>query len=140
MCDTGAHTTYSPDKNAPPGHTRDFDLQPVSPFRRGVDVLQYGASGRQAAALLDNRISRQVAGHWLTGRRQAPRWALQSLARQIQDRADKLAAIAHDLRQIKERPGLSTGARNLAKWKARSTEAAVRSTDSAATNADRSCS
>ena len=103
---------------APLGMERDLDSKPVTLFRRTVDALHPGATGSQAAALLEHRISRNVACNWLAGRRQAPQWALQLLARQIQARADELTAIADDARKEKERLGLSAGALNLRKYHA----------------------
>ena len=94
-------------------------MQTVTPFRRAVDVLQPGATGTQTAALLDNRISRNVACNWLAGRRQAPRWAFLMLASKIRERALPALAIAAELEQTKERLGLGAGPLNLARWKAR---------------------
>jgi len=102
-------------------HLQDFDLSPVTPFAAAIEHLHPGASGREVAALLDNRISRYVGCHWKAGRRQAPKWALDILAAKIQARADESAAIADRLRAAPERPGLKAGAINLARWRARQT-------------------
>jgi len=69
--------------------------------------------------MLEGKAKRTTALDWFAGRHHAPQWALDLLARQIQDKASELAAIAHDVRQTKERPGLKAGALNLAKWRAR---------------------
>ena len=88
----------------------------VPPFRQAVNALKPGASGSQAAALLANRVSREVANHWLAGRRHAPRWALQFLASQIRERIAELATVAEIAEQTKDRPGKKAGAFNLARW------------------------
>lgn len=91
----------------------------VPPFRLAVEVLQPGASGRDAAALLEGKVSREVANHWLAGRRHADPWALHLLARKIRDRVSPQLELASQLEQIKKRPGKQAGAHNLAVWLAR---------------------
>jgi hypothetical protein len=71
------------------------------------------------AALLEHKAERTVVLHWKAGRRQAPRWALQLLARKIREQALPALELADQLDKEKERLGLSAGALNLAKWRAR---------------------
>lgn len=91
----------------------------VPPFRLAVEALKPGASGSQAAALLDNRVSREVANHWLAGRRHADPWALHLLASKIRAQISPQVELAESLDRIKKRPGKQAGARNLAAWLAR---------------------
>jgi len=100
-------------------HTRDFDLSPPTAFRRAVTTLNPNATGRDMVRMLDGKAKRTTALDWYAGRHHAPRWALERLAHEIQARANELAAIAAEVRQTKERPGLKAGALNLAKWRAR---------------------
>lgn len=97
---------------------RNFDLADVAPFKRAVELLKPGASGRDAAALLDNRISREVAQHWLAGRRHTDPWALHALAAMLRNRAILQIEFAAELEAIRSRPGKQAGARNLAIWRA----------------------
>ena len=94
-------------------------MQPVTTFRQAVELLKPGATGKQAAALLDNKVSRNVACNWLAGRRQAPQWALRTLARKIRSEALPRLAIADHLDNVPERTGLKAGAKNLAAYLAR---------------------
>jgi hypothetical protein len=69
--------------------------------------------------LLDNRARRCSVLDWRAGRRSAPRWALELLAGKIRAQLTEAAAIADQALQTPERPGLKSGALNLAKWRAR---------------------
>jgi len=106
-------------KQAQQNYLGNFNLIDVPPFRLAVDTLRPGATGRQAAELLDHRISREVANHWLAGRRHAEPWALHELARKIRAQASPQLELAAELERIKKRPGKQAGARNLAIWLAR---------------------
>jgi hypothetical protein len=79
-------------------------------------MLHPGASGKDAAALLDNKVSREVANHWLAGRRHAEPWALHELAAKIREQTKPLIELAAALDKIKDRPGKKAGAINLARW------------------------
>lgn len=94
-------------------------MQRETPFARAINALQPGAGGHAIVKLLDGKAKRTTALGWRAGRRHAPQWALQLLARKIQDRANQLTAIASEARNEKERLGMSAGALNLAKWRAR---------------------
>jgi hypothetical protein len=96
-----------------------LDLKPVTTFARAVEALQPGAGGRSIVKLLDGKAKRHAILNWRAGRRQAPQWALQLLARKIRERAAELATVASEAHNEKERLGLSAGALNLAKWRAR---------------------
>src|ERR1700677_2455380 len=100
----------------PQSHTRNLDLTAVPPFRAVLDLLQPGASGAQAAALLDHRISREVANHWKAGRRHAPQWAIKLLLNKAYARARAAIVEIERLEKTPERPGLKAGARNLAAY------------------------
>ncbi len=97
----------------------NLDRKPVNDFQAAIEALKPNATGSDAAALLDNRVSRHVCLNWRAGRRRAPQWALQLLARKIRERATHATDLANHLDAQKERPGLKAGALNLAKWRAR---------------------
>jgi hypothetical protein len=99
-------------------HTRDFDVKPVTPFSRAVNTLQPGAGGRSIVKLLDGKAKRTAVLNWHAGRRHAPQWALQLLARKIRERSLSALELANQLDAQKERPGLSAGALNLRKYHA----------------------
>lgn len=82
-----------------------------------MDLLQPGASGAQAAALLDHKISREVANHWKAGRRHAPQWAIKLLLDKAYARTNAAIVKIEYLSKTPERPGLKAGARNLAVWR-----------------------
>ena len=107
------------DSKAPLGHTENFDLSDATLFVRAVNALQPGAGGRSIVALLDGKINRTTVLSWKSGRRHAPRWALDLLASKIQARVDELQAIAHAARTAPERPGKQAGAQNLAAYLAK---------------------
>jgi hypothetical protein len=97
----------------------DLDPKPETAFSRAVNTLQPGASGHAIVALLDGKAKRTTALGWRAGRRHAPQWALQLLARKIRERSLSTLELANHLDAQKERPGLKAGALNLAKWRAR---------------------
>jgi len=94
-------------------------LKPATLFAEAVEALQPGAGGRAIVKLLNGKAKRTSVLDWRSGRRQAPQWALRSLADQHRALANYHAALADQLDAQKERPGLSAGALNLAKWRAR---------------------
>lgn len=100
------------------GYPGNFAKKPDTPFSRGVEALRPGATGSVIAALLDHRAERTVVLHWKAGRRQAPRWALQLLARKIREQALPALELANQLDNEKERLGLSAGALNLRRYHA----------------------
>lgn len=97
---------------------RNLDSKPETAFSRAIDALHPDASGSAIVDLLDGRTKRTTALGWRAGRRHAPQWAMQLLARKIQARADQLAKVASEARNEKERLGLSAGALNLRKYHA----------------------
>jgi hypothetical protein len=114
----GAACYGARDKNAPLGHTRDFDLKPATPFRRAVTALKPDATGSDLVRLLEGKARRTTALGWFVGRRQAPKWTLDILARKIREQALPAIALANELDKEKERLGLSAGALNLRKYHA----------------------
>jgi hypothetical protein len=98
-------------------HTRDFTLAPLTPFAELAYALRPGATGKDLVELLDGRAERTLTLHWRAGRVHAPMWAIELLASQLERRHERERAIVNRARQ-KERPGLSAGALNLARWRA----------------------
>lgn len=99
---------------------QNFEVAALTPFARALFELQPGATGRDAAALLDHRAKRTTVLQWIAGRAHAPRWALQILADKLTERAQTPLTIAAELRAMPDRPGLRAGAINLARYRARS--------------------
>jgi hypothetical protein len=95
----------------------------VTTFKAGVDLLHPNATGRDLVTLLDGKAKRTAALNWYAGTRQPPQWACHLLASKINAHyrplQAKLDAIATQLEQAPERPGLKAGAINLARWRAR---------------------
>ena len=108
------------DSIAPPGHKRNSELSDVvTLFRAGVNELKPDASGGDLAKLLDGKAKLRAAQHWLAGRREPPKWAVDIIAQKLKARAQKPLAIACELEAMPERIGRKAGARNLAEYLAR---------------------
>jgi hypothetical protein len=88
-------------------------LSPCTPFAELANVLKPGASGRDIAELLDNKVSRHLALHWKAGRSMPPAWAIDLLRGKLARRHEQERAIAD---KAKPGPGLKAGARNLAAY------------------------
>jgi hypothetical protein len=72
-------------KNAPSGHTRDFDLRSETDLERLLQHYWPGIIGQQLVELFDNRIDRTTVANWRAGRRRMPQWAIVRLEQQIRD-------------------------------------------------------
>ena len=94
-------------------------MQDVWLFSAAVKALNPNPTGPQIAALLDGKISPEVANHWFAGRRHAPRWALDRLAQRIREHTAPALAIVSQIDKAPERPGKQAGARNLAAYLAK---------------------
>jgi hypothetical protein len=103
-------------EQACPGHTPNFDSREATPFAELVNVLHPGATGKPLVGLLDGKARRTTALDWISGRRNAPQWAIDLLRRKLHERQALELEIA-----AKAKPGVGkqAGARNLAAYLAK---------------------
>ena len=82
-------------------------------------MLRPGATGKDLVELLDGKAERTLTLHWRSGRRSAPRWALDALHAKLRARHAQDLAIVELALSAPERPGKQAGARNLAAYLAK---------------------
>jgi hypothetical protein len=93
--------------------TRDSDTAPETAFSAAIEWLQPGASASDVVKRFGWRTDRTTVANWRSGRRRAPRWAIDAVRLELRTRYESLDRA---LAQIKERPGLQAGKINLAKY------------------------
>ena len=91
-------------------------MKPATALNAAIDLLYPGASNRDLVTALRWNVDRTTLASWRSGRRGIPRWALDRVRSELRQRFEP---IDRALEHAKERPGLSAGALNLARWRAR---------------------
>jgi hypothetical protein len=80
-------------------------------FRRALQSLLGTLHANKIAALLGNRAHRTTVYNWLTGRREPPQWAIDTVRQQLAERAERDLAITRE--RVERGPTRSESARKL---------------------------